>query len=257
MRKGRYRGRKSWAHLEPVISIPYLSDYFCRRTGDYKSMFNSITNLISWNSIWNPYTFTDAKIIAASLFLAMIGSIVLTAILWGTKKAAVILKREMILFWLFTIFSATLLARKETAEPKINLELFWTIQYAWKYHSRIHWFYIIGNIALFIPLGFLLSINGKAFRSCVLTVLVGCVLSVTIEATQLFMKIGLCEFDDVFHNTWGTLLGYCMFRLITPDVKVYSKARKIFNILCTGVCAVIFFGTIIAFCILIRLNAPA
>lgn len=219
-------------------------------------MFNSIANLISWNSIWNPYTFTDAKTIMASLLLAMIGSIILSAALWGAKTAAVVLKREMLLFWLFTIFSATLLARKEAAEPKINLELFWTIQYAWKYHSGIHWFYIIGNIALFIPLGFLLPINGKAFRSCVLTVLVGCLLSVAIESTQLFLKIGLCEFDDVFHNTWGTLLGYCMYRLITPGVKVFTKAGKVFNILCRGVCAVLFFGTIIAFCILIRLNAP-
>ena len=46
-------------------------------------MFNSITKLISWDSIWNPYTFTDAKIIVASLLLAMAGSIVLTAIVWG------------------------------------------------------------------------------------------------------------------------------------------------------------------------------
>ena len=75
-------------------------------------MFNSITKLISWDSIWNPNTFTDAKIIVASLLLAMAGSIVLTAIVWGRKRAVAVLKREMLLFWLFTIFSATLLARK-------------------------------------------------------------------------------------------------------------------------------------------------
>jgi glycopeptide antibiotics resistance protein len=33
-------------------------------------------------------------------------------------------------------------------------------------------------------------------------------LSMSIEIMQLVLRRGLCEFDDVFHNTLGCLLGY-------------------------------------------------
>ena len=107
-------------------------------------MLNSITNLIPWNSIWNPYTFPGAQTIVMLVILAMVVTVSFTALFFGRKTAAGVLKKELLLYWLFTIFSATLLARKETAEPRINMELFWTVRYAWERHSRIHWFYILG-----------------------------------------------------------------------------------------------------------------
>lgn len=219
-------------------------------------MWNNLTNIISWDSIWNPYTFPEARRIVMTLILLIVGSVCLTAIFFNIKKAIVVLKGELLFFWLFTIISATLLARKETADARINLELFWTVKYALEHRSGMHWFYIIGNIALFIPLGVLLPINGKVFRSCLLTVVIGLLLSGSIEAIQYFWKIGLCELDDIFNNTWGTLLGYCIYRLAAPVGNVLPKSKKLHCIVCKGGCAIMILGTVFTFGTLLRLNPP-
>ena len=35
-----------------------------------------------------------------------------------------------------------------------------------------------------------------------------CTLSLCVELLQLVLKRGLCEFDDVFHNVLGSMVGY-------------------------------------------------
>ena len=63
------------------------------------------------------------------------------------------------------------------------------------------------NIALGIPVGFLLSFI-FTHRSWWKAALVGFLFSSVIELSQLLLKRGLCEFDDVFHNTLGCVIGY-------------------------------------------------
>lgn len=65
---------------------------------------------------------------------------------------------------------------------------------------------ILLNVALFVPIGFLLGgIVPKGFaKAC----LIGCVLSVLIELLQLATGRGLCETNDVIHNTVGCMVGY-------------------------------------------------
>lgn len=65
------------------------------------------------------------------------------------------------------------------------------------------------NVFLFIPLGFFFPYAMK--HSIWETVLIGVIVSIAIEALQYIFCLGLCEFDDVFHNTLGTALGYCYY----------------------------------------------
>lgn len=70
------------------------------------------------------------------------------------------------------------------------------------------------NVLLFVPIGFLLSfINTK--RKMWKIALFGFGLSFCIELTQLIAKRGFCEFDDLFHNTLGCLLGYVLVKVFT------------------------------------------
>lgn len=39
--------------------------------------------------------------------------------------------------------------------------------------------------------------------------------SVFIEATQYFTGRGLCEFDDVFHNTLGACIGFIIWKKLS------------------------------------------
>ena len=67
---------------------------------------------------------------------------------------------------------------------------------------------IIYNILVFIPWGFLLSEIVCVVRKMRLVVLCAIGLSLSIEVIQLVFKLGLFEFDDVFHNVLGAVIGY-------------------------------------------------
>ncbi|WP_159078265.1 VanZ family protein [Corynebacterium liangguodongii] len=62
------------------------------------------------------------------------------------------------------------------------------------------WLNFFGNVALFLPVGFLL---GSAERGAV----IGLILSVCIEAAQWIFASGYTDIDDVIFNTAGAALG--------------------------------------------------
>lgn len=69
-----------------------------------------------------------------------------------------------------------------------------------------------GNIALFLPFGFLFPAVFPKCRFLGLTILLGFLTSVTIETVQLFILRGT-DIDDVILNTLGTFIGYLFFRI--------------------------------------------
>lgn len=52
-----------------------------------------------------------------------------------------------------------------------------------------------------------------------MTVLICFSFSLFIEATQLFLKLGLAEFDDIFENTIGALLGALIYQGVAVLVR--------------------------------------
>lgn len=77
---------------------------------------------------------------------------------------------------------------------------------------------ILLNYVLFIPLGCLLHLCfGKKWGLKV--VLIGFLLSVSIETVQLVFRIGLFEFDDMIGNTVGCLIGAVIGKLIRKKKK--------------------------------------
>ena len=70
---------------------------------------------------------------------------------------------------------------------------------------------IMQNIILFIPFGFLLcGATDQPRTSRIL--LLGFLLSLSIELCQLFFRLGWFEVDDILHNVLGTYLGICLYR---------------------------------------------
>lgn len=71
-----------------------------------------------------------------------------------------------------------------------------------------------GNVIGFIPFAALLpsSVGGRPgfFR----TMFIGFELSLMVELSQLVLKVGSCDVDDVLLNTLGCCLGYGLYRLL-------------------------------------------
>ncbi len=66
---------------------------------------------------------------------------------------------------------------------------------------------ILLNIALFVPIGALLPLASGRKRGIWLALVTGILISTSIEGLQLWLCRGLFEFDDIFDNTLGCVLG--------------------------------------------------
>lgn len=69
------------------------------------------------------------------------------------------------------------------------------------------------NVVLFVPLGFGLPLLWKKYRAGKRTVLFGLLMSLAIEALQVF-TYRATDVNDVITNTLGTALGYLPARLL-------------------------------------------
>ena len=82
----------------------------------------------------------------------------------------------------------------------------------WDYYI-VYWSNIFGNVILFIPFSFLLTIlyTKKPFA---VIIGYGLLLSIGIELTQLILRIGVCDIDDIIFNMTGTIAGICVYKII-------------------------------------------
>ena len=72
---------------------------------------------------------------------------------------------------------------------------------------------IVGNILIFIPLGFFIPIINPNFKKIVKVTLIGFFASLSIEILQIFTMGNVCDIDDVIFNTIGVLIGIVIYKL--------------------------------------------
>ena len=75
------------------------------------------------------------------------------------------------------------------------------------------------NIAIEIPIGFLLSIVMKHEHKLSHTILFGFSVSLSVESIQWITKTGWFETQDLMNNTIGVLIGYVLYRWIVKGRK--------------------------------------
>lgn len=75
----------------------------------------------------------------------------------------------------------------------------------------------IGNIIMFIPIGFLLPLLWRKFQSGFATISLGFLISLSIEILQL-PQMRSSDVDDLWLNTLGTGLGYVIFLFIPKKI---------------------------------------
>jgi glycopeptide antibiotics resistance protein len=137
-------------------------------------------------------------------------SIWLKGFLEGLRYSAIILLAE----WFLLLLSTCVLFREGGAEYHINLiPLSSYFDYGENSYFIEKAVLNLLNVALFIPIGFLL---GCGFRNVTWkkALAIGAMLSVFIEILQLISRRGLCEVDDVMHNVVGCMIGYGIYMII-------------------------------------------
>ncbi|MEK4487177.1 VanZ family protein [Psychrobacillus sp. FSL H8-0484] len=134
---------------------------------------------------------------------------------------------------LIGVFSQTIIPKPGAAKvfgTGLNLELFRVVKET--YNAIVYlgfWqpFYInfLGNILLFIPIGFLLPLLFKRMEFFPNTVIIGLGTSFFIEIVQLPQNRS-SDVDDLWLNTLGALLGYLLYLFIRKRFPGFCMAFK-------------------------------
>lgn len=122
-----------------------------------------------------------------------------------------------ILFLLyFLIFSDWYGRTGVSKEYRYNLVLFKEIKRFIEYRKELGPFAVFtnlfGNILIFVPFGFFISVASKA-RGFFMTLFYSFGLSLCVEVFQLVTKVGSFDVDDLLLNTIGGVLGYILFSI--------------------------------------------
>ena len=77
---------------------------------------------------------------------------------------------------------------------------------------------LVGNVVMFIPLGFFLPLLWESLRKLWKTVLWVALIITAVELAQLLTLVGSCDVDDLILNLTGASLGYGLYKLTRkPD----------------------------------------
>lgn len=107
----------------------------------------------------------------------------------------------------FLVLCSTVICRTAPVLKRVELKPFYNYVDIWNgVDFKRTLMEVLLNVALFVPIGFLLG--GMVHKGFVIVLLIGCVLSIFIELLQLASGRGLCETNDVIHNTVGCIMGY-------------------------------------------------
>lgn len=113
-------------------------------------------------------------------------------------------------FYFYLVLGVTILSRETGAVYILHLIPFST--WGSEPGYLVLW---VENILMTIPLGILLYILWSPFRKIGWSMLAGFLFSLSIECTQLFMRLGKFETDDIMNNVFGTLLGFLICKGIS------------------------------------------
>lgn len=73
---------------------------------------------------------------------------------------------------------------------------------------------LVGNIAVFVPFGFLLPVMVKQAEKPAVFLLISAGCIVMVELTQLFTLRGSCDIDDLILNLTGSIAGYAVYHIV-------------------------------------------
>ena len=73
---------------------------------------------------------------------------------------------------------------------------------------------LVGNVIMFVPLGFLVPFAFKIQRKLYRTLLLSFTAIFIMETVQFFARLGSFDVDDIILNLTGVLIGYLCFRVI-------------------------------------------
>lgn len=150
-----------------------------------------------------------------------------------TKKVGIILW-ILLLVYISIVFHFTIIYRKLSDEYKMELMPFKTIvdisHVDYNSHGRYILREMLVNVGLLMPVGFLLGFTSTLLKKSICIqkiILLGFLISLSIETLQLITRTGTFEVDDLIYNTLGCAIGYLIsMGMSMLRKKQYAKTKQ-------------------------------
>lgn len=182
-----------------------------------------IADLISMGIDWLVYGIFLAIICMGVFFIGY--RLIYKKIYKGNKTLTIwnFILYALFVCYIIVILGVTLLNRYGYYSLGFRFTPFYSYIEAWNQYKDADWRNIILNIFMLVPFGFLLPYISNLFKKIGWTTLAGIAFTLFIELTQLLLKRGIFETDDLINNTLGVLIGYGLYRLAEYIVKRIKK----------------------------------
>ncbi len=106
------------------------------------------------------------------------------------------------------------LYRSVNLRPFVTVRLYWRLLHSESDYLVRHAFVnLVGNVVMFIPLGFFQPWLFPKLRAWYKTVFSTMVLILLVEAVQYLTGLGSCDIDDLILNIFGAVIGYVIWRI--------------------------------------------
>lgn len=164
------------------------------------------------------FVFQDfpASYLVGLLTVFCVGTILFIVLLGGKKGYK--WSAGLLLFeYTALLFTLAVLTRKVSSTRSFDFTPFWSYRAIMDGDPYLL-IQNIGNVVAFVPIGFFLGYTFDRMRWWKV-LLIGGGFSILIEVLQFVFKRGFAEFDDVFHNALGCVIGFGLYLGITSLIK--------------------------------------
>ena len=149
------------------------------------------------------------SLLAGFLALLGIGTLLFLAFL-GWKKGMKWSAGLLLVEYMVLLLTLAVLTRKVHPIRAFDFTPFWSYREVLRSGKDALLTQNIANVMAFVPIGLLLGCTFKRMK-CWKALAIGGGFSLLIEVLQFIFLRGFAEFDDVFHNVLGCMIGYWIF----------------------------------------------
>lgn len=125
--------------------------------------------------------------------------------------------------YIFLMLCSTVICRGFKDNSHIEFMPFWNYHNVLNVNKPYDYWEVLLNIFLYSPIGFLL---GCLYKRLLPTIMICILLSVVTEVSQYVLHRGLCETDDVIHNTLGGMFGWTLYFFLRGRFVKLMRLRK-------------------------------
>lgn len=143
----------------------------------------------------------------------------------GRIRLVTFITMPILAFYLSFVAKITVFSRIPWYEPRYMLVPFWSYRAIADGRtgliSEVFW-----NVVLFMPIGILFMLLLTCKCKWVITIIIGFLITTAIELIQLIFHRGYFEFDDIFHNTLGTVIGIAIYIVVIKLLSALGAHKK-------------------------------